>query len=403
MMIARLIVSTILILIPALSAQAADINLVANGASPSDGTQQKTLRELWRAGGEDDDVFFGSVNQVCGDAAGNIYLLDIQLTEVYKYDAQGEMQTTLGRQGEGPGEVRNVNDMTLLPDGTLGFGQAFPGKIVKVGTDGTPGGSVPLGTDATGNNRIVVLLSTRSGGPGLAVAGMYWSFDEPGIMSQNIFLKGLNLDGSLGADFLAKDYPIEMNNFIFSEGNFDFVWKRFDLTPTGEVVFAPGREDYEVKVCALDGTPRLRFTRDYETVKRNKTEMGQARMSAESTSRQFGREVHGIEVEETEPAVTHLCVQDDGSIWVRTGRGDFRNRQGVLTTYDVFDGDGHFRRQVELLGPGHAANDEIYLLPNDRVVVVQGAVDAYRRITGTTGEDGADENAAAIEVICYGI
>ena len=51
-----------------------------------------------------------------------------------------ELVNTLGRQGSGPGEVNNPGDFVLMPDGTLGMVQIFPGKIVKLNLDGTPAG-----------------------------------------------------------------------------------------------------------------------------------------------------------------------------------------------------------------------------------------------------------------------
>ncbi|MCH7549062.1 MAG: DUF1800 family protein [Candidatus Krumholzibacteriota bacterium] len=62
------------------------------------------LEELWRRGGEDDDILFGRVGQVLSDKSGEIYLLDTQLSEIVVLSASGEYLRTIGREGEGPGE-----------------------------------------------------------------------------------------------------------------------------------------------------------------------------------------------------------------------------------------------------------------------------------------------------------
>jgi hypothetical protein len=55
-----------------------------------------------------------------------------------------------------------------------------------------------------------------------------------------------------------------------------------------------------------------------------------------------------------------------------------------------------------LLCPGDPELDAIHFLPGGRVVVVTGAMDAYRReVHSTTGESGGGEERA-LEVICYG-
>ncbi len=48
------------------------------------------LTELWRAGGEDDEIFFGSVAAIRSDPDGNILILDGQLSEVHVYTPDGE-------------------------------------------------------------------------------------------------------------------------------------------------------------------------------------------------------------------------------------------------------------------------------------------------------------------------
>lgn len=60
----------ILVLVFALPATAADmierdgVLHVLNGSAPSEGMETWSLTELWRAGGEDDEVFFGSIELV---------------------------------------------------------------------------------------------------------------------------------------------------------------------------------------------------------------------------------------------------------------------------------------------------------------------------------------------------
>jgi hypothetical protein len=68
---------------------------------------------------------------------------------------------------------------------------------------------------------------------------------------------------------------------------------------------------------------------------------------------------------------------------------------------DVIDADGRFVRQDRLLGPGDPARDAIHLLPDGRVVIVTGAVQAYRREQNTERGAAALETETPLEVICY--
>ena len=75
---------------------------VRNSAKPEQGVETIQLKELWRAGGDDDEVFFGTIAQVLSDPDGNTYLMDSQLSEIQVYSPDGEFLRTLGHEGDGP-------------------------------------------------------------------------------------------------------------------------------------------------------------------------------------------------------------------------------------------------------------------------------------------------------------
>ncbi len=56
--------------------------VIENGAEPAEGLKVLGLTELWRAGGEDDEIFFGRIGAVHTGPEGDIYLLDSQLAEI---------------------------------------------------------------------------------------------------------------------------------------------------------------------------------------------------------------------------------------------------------------------------------------------------------------------------------
>ena len=72
------------------SAVGDEVRRVRNGATPRDGGRTEVLEELWRAGDEGGDVFFGRVPRVETDRQGNIYVLDAQLCRVHVYSPDGE-------------------------------------------------------------------------------------------------------------------------------------------------------------------------------------------------------------------------------------------------------------------------------------------------------------------------
>ena len=52
-----------------------------------------------------EDVFFENPSTVSCDPEGNIYVVDSGAFNIKKFDAQGNFLKTIGREGQGPGEL----------------------------------------------------------------------------------------------------------------------------------------------------------------------------------------------------------------------------------------------------------------------------------------------------------
>ena len=122
--------------------------VIENGDTPAKGRRSQQTQEMWRIGGlGDEENLLGLIQNAVVDEMGNLYLLDTQLVEVLVYDPHGRYLKSLGHEGDGPGELRQPRDLVLLPDGTVGLVQGFPGRIVKVDRQGTPAGELHPGGD----------------------------------------------------------------------------------------------------------------------------------------------------------------------------------------------------------------------------------------------------------------
>jgi hypothetical protein len=62
---------------------------------------------------------FGDIRGVAFDAQGRLYIFDQQSSRVVVTDAQGKLVRTVGKAGEGPGELRSPVTFTVLRDGTI--------------------------------------------------------------------------------------------------------------------------------------------------------------------------------------------------------------------------------------------------------------------------------------------
>lgn len=387
--------------------QAAPPATVANGATPREGTGALQLTELWRIGGPDDEEnLLGVVSQVLADADHNIYLLDIQLTEVQVYDSDGIYARSLGKRGDGPGELRFATDALFLPDGTLGLVQPFPGKIIKVDLDGVPAGELRPGGDDPTQGGFFAIRSAAAQGDEVVISGMKISRGESSRTAKS-FVGRIDMAGDEGVRFLEKTSVREFGNRRIVEKDEYFPHEHgWALAPDGRVAIAPARNEYRLEIHGPDGTLQRVVTREYQPVKRTAAELERAE-SQMMPWRRRNRDRIEFVMEPTEPDLVQFHFTGDGRLWVLPSRGVRDQAAGVHSTWDVFDPAGNFERQVAVVCDAAGLQDAIFFPGGDRVVVVKQYRDALQafqgRGPGAESDTDSTDEASPLEVICYRI
>ncbi len=97
-------------------ADAAPVPHTIDDNGPAEGVQPLTLRELWRVGGEDEDLILGRVSDLEMHPDGSVYILDHQLCHVVVISTDGEHLRNISREGDGPGEMRQPMGLVFLTD-----------------------------------------------------------------------------------------------------------------------------------------------------------------------------------------------------------------------------------------------------------------------------------------------
>jgi len=380
---------------------------VENGAEPNQPVQTMPMTELWRIGGLDDEEnLLGVINKVFRDDAGQLYLLDIQLTEVQVYDSEGLFVRTLGKRGDGPGELRFVTDALILPDGNVGLVQPFPGKIVKVDLAGLPAGELRPGGDDPTAGGFFAIRSAASVGSELVISGLKISRGENSRTALN-FIGQINDDGSEGPHYAEMTNVREFGNSrIVEKTEFFPHVNGWTLTPDGRIVVAPARNEYRLEVYAPDGSGLMTITRQYESVKRTGAELERAKGMMMPWRRRNRNNIDFV-MEATEPDILQFHVAADGRLWVLPSRGTRNQAAGVHSTWDVFDTAGNFERQVAFACDADGQQDAIFFPGGDLVVVVKEHKEALWAFQGRGAENPEDEpedlEASPLEVICFRI
>ena len=388
------------ILILTAATAAAEPVRVDNGATPAHGVTTAVVTEQWRAGGEDDEIFFGNVGRIAMDQEGNMLLLDSQLNEVQVYGPDGTHLRTLGREGDGPGEMRQPNDFYVMNDGLVCVLAGFGGRIIKLTDEGLPAGEATF-TPAEGSGQFSVMIRGLAAGDGMLLAGIKMSF-EAGVNRQTYFLTRCDGQGLELATLYEKKNIVDYSDFVLTEMDMDFVWSRMATAPDGRIYAAPDRNAYEIHVWNAAGDEERIISRAYESLSRTDELKDVQRKIVEGIGANYPRPPRAVEVEDVAPDLSGMWVMNDGRLWVQTARGDAEPPDGCWTVLDVFDPDGNFERQVALPGDHDALRDGLHMLPDGRAVVVIGALDAYLNQQAVGGEDAAEEGAP-LEIVCYGL
>ncbi|MBM3317342.1 MAG: hypothetical protein FJY75_05775 [Candidatus Eisenbacteria bacterium] len=392
---------------PATAQSAAVVPATHNPASPSGGRETLRLRELWRAGADDDAVLIGTVQQALSDEQGHLYLLDRQLSQVHVFSPEGEFLRSLSREGEGPGESRQPADLFWTADGDLGIVQGFPARVVRIDPAGQPRESLPLGQSdpAAGGFRFAHGALSRAGV--LAFSGGEMKMAEGGVTPIS-FLSLCNPDGSERARLLEKTGDDIMRTRRWVEKDEYFVHGgRWTIGRDGRIYAAPERGRYLISVFGPDGAPQATITRDFEPRRRTAEERAAARGNVRIVAN--GRRVDIEEqIDDFEPCVMHLEARPDGELWVIHSRSALDLPPGVMQIYDAFDPAGVFVREVAVAGEGDAREDRLFLLGADRALLVNGYQGSLRISMGTGGGDeGGDELPVGagrpLEIICYAV
>jgi hypothetical protein len=377
---------------------------VKNPAVPPDGLETLELEELWRAGGDDEGVFFGLITQVISDDEGNVYLLDTQLSEVPVFGPDGQLLRTLSRQGEGPGESNRPVDMLFMSDGAIGLVQSFPGKIVKVTKSGEPAGTFMVGGGDPTQGGFALFLDAKQAAGNLVIGGMRIAVNQAeGSQTRTNFLASFGDDGAEKVRYLELDQKMDFANLKIDEKNQYFVhFRHWALGPDGRVYTAPHRNEYTIVVFNADGTKDRVIEREFESWKRTEKDMARVNSIAEAQQRQSPIEFE-VNLCDTEPDISSLRIASDGSLWVLNSRSTREQPDGVMATYDVFDANGYFVKQVSVKCQGDGQEDGLIFIGDDRILHVTGFLDAVVALQGGSPAEDEGEEPEPMEAICYRI
>jgi len=114
------------------------IKIFSNTETPNDPTAKLDLKKLFTISSEaqtDTNAYLNKPIAMTADANNNIYILDIMSMSAKKFDSSGNFIKSIGRSGQGPGELYYPSLMFIYKD-TLNIMSAGSQKVSKFDLEG---------------------------------------------------------------------------------------------------------------------------------------------------------------------------------------------------------------------------------------------------------------------------
>jgi 6-bladed beta-propeller len=305
-----------------------DVTVVRNPKEPLYKTPVLELTEDLSLGGPDaqGEAALDQIRQVLPDDAGTLYVLDQRASHVKVFDASGKYLRTIGRKGQGPGELEYPMTMSLNEKtGELAVHQQSRG-IAFFKTDGT-------------YLRQLSLKGMLGGRARLDSRGQIYLLE---IVMDNensrYATKKLAPDGSVLATISETPTPAGSGNTTKA-----FIPVAFYGIDREDRLIYGFPETYEIQIYGPTEAKVLRkITRAYDPVAVTEEDKAERRKDVPpGYTREFEFPKH-------HPAYLRFFLSDLGHIFVQT----YEKADGGRLIHDVFDAEGRFIGRLPLKPSG---------------------------------------------------
>lgn len=360
---------------------------------PAEPPQRRTveLKEQWRLGEDDEDVLLGVITFGLLNEAGQTLLNDRQLSHVLVIGPDGELITTLGREGEDPGELNQPHALVPLDDGAVGAIQGFPGRIIGLNADGTPRGDITLGGGEEDGGFSFIMDCARSGDNFVARTGRM-VFDMNTGQAQNTrTLSVYDMQGHRTTVIAEHAQTNDLTRQVYDEAADFSEMIEWAVSPDGVIYTTPDREGFTLAARDLQGNPRPTLHRPFTPRRRTQADKDEAGNGINIVMNGQQAEIENKALD-TDPAIRDLAVGRDGRIYV-TNCFNYRKLlpRGTAARYDVIAPDGRYLEELTLTVPDFdGTQDVLFFMDGERFMVIKNFESASAAMDDPQGDDDSD-------------
>lgn len=307
-----------------------------------------TLKEDFSIGGAGaaGDTTFSYLIDIAVDNEGNIYGLDLRDACIKVFDRSAKYLRTIGRRGQGPGELGGPFSMTLLPAKEEIFVRDAGGRRISVfRSDGVFMRQIPT-------RGSIDQFEADQGGNFFVSESTF----DPG--ASRYVLKKMNADLSQSLAELIT-HPADESHNPFKPRD------RWILDEKRGLIYGDARS-YELKYFSSEGKLVRRVLKEAEPLKVSKADIDEFldRKTPPGLNPTYEYSTHHA-------AYRSFFMDDQGHLFVQTWERSADNRQDI---YDIFDAEGRFigrvalNRHADLINPKprFIRSDKYYAIEQDK-------------------------------------
>lgn len=291
------------------------------------------------------------------DKAGDLFILDDKESCIRVFDHSGKYLKTIGRKGQGPGEIGGASSMSIpLGSNELIVVDISNSRLAFFSTDGRFIKNVPLRGTISG----VTFDSHRN---------VYLSFTEfsPGERRDILRkLRKMNPDMSnVLAEIVSHSRDESRNPFK--------PWESWIVDDKDRLIYGDAKT-YEIRYFGPDGKQVRRIIRDYDPLKVSQKDIDEFRNRATppgvSMAQNFDFSSHHA-------AYRSFFVDDLGNLFIQTWERTADNRQDI---HDIFDAEGRFLGRVPLNRHSDLINPRVRFIRSGKLYTIEPDDEGYEAV-----------------------
>jgi len=300
------------------------VNVIKNPKEPIYGKNVFILAEELSIGkaGRGEEYIFSRIRSIAVDEKERIYVLDTKEAHVKVFDKNGDYVKTVGRKGQGPGEMSLPFSICITSQNEIMVQDLNNHRIMFYSLDGnfikslSTAKIIIVGSNIDSKGNIIGIVSTR------------------GPEKQIIELK--KFDSNLNYLYSLSSFSLPSGSSTFNPFMPELCW----AVSKEDSVICGYPEKYEIKVYNSEGNVIKRVIKDFKPVKITQEEIEEEKKRLPGPMK--------LDIPQYHSVYRDITIDEENRIFVQTWERA-ENEEGYY--YDVFDSEGKYIAKIPLKFP----------------------------------------------------